>query len=154
MKPDESGILKSWSTVVSDAADRQRELFNDMVERIRDAGIPGSSSTGVGKERILCRHDRFGDCQLAIRVWAPGTHVIVSWQLLCRPSWFKRKYTEAVMGDPHALSLPRGADLRQEFTAWTDIVHSCVIAAVKQIDNELKAGPLIRRERADVFDDW
>ena len=154
MKPDENGTLKSWSAVLSDAADRQPELLDDIAARISDAGIPDSSASPVGKDRIVCRHARFADCQLVIRAWAPGTHIVVAWQLLCRPGWFKRKYTEAVAGDSYALSLPRGAGLRQEFTAWMDIIHGCVIASVKQIDNEIKTGHLIRRETTDALDDW
>lgn len=130
------------------------DLLEDIFDRIRGVEMSGSTCTLSGEEFLVCRNARFRDCVMGIRVWASGTHVTVSWQLACRPGWFKRLYIEAVTGDQYALSLPRGAHRLQEFVSWHEIIHHCVAAAVRQLENELKGSFEVRRERIDVFDDW
>ena len=63
MKPDEHGVLKSWSTVLSNAEDYQIDLLEDICDRIESVEMPvarkGTNRWYAHTERSVIVRSRF-----------------------------------------------------------------------------------------------
>ena len=150
MRAGINDILKVWSTVIPDGMDHSEDLLQDIYDRMELVEARNISLLVAG-DTIISENRRFSEYQIIVRVWLSGTHICVSLSAVCRPGWFKRLYSRLVAGDPNELYLLTDMEQQQEFSAWYQVVESCVRTSVKQLEDRLSGTGEIQRDHPGIW---
>jgi len=165
----EETILNQWSSLVDDAAGHATELVADIKARLQAAEIPGGCNwtfdevksqgwfSKVRRDFLIIRLEEFSDYRQYVGVRPYGRYLDACRFLTCEPGFFKKKIAEKLAGEGNfmALSGPKNILIEQDLTAWTTVVHHCVLDAVYALVKQLGQDPSgIRRDSKGMLEIW
>ena len=162
MKPDHNGIIQTWARVIPAAFEYDDELMDEIYERIEAIEIPGAyceyqtipssqRQSRTDTQYLNCKHQRFSEFDITIRVWATGSSLNASWYLRCRPAFIRALFANHFKDDIYAFSLPRSILDQQELASWSEITLTCIKTATKELTEKLEAPPHHLRPHGRVW---
>jgi hypothetical protein len=145
-------ILESWSTIIMNAHGNADQLYTETEKLVEAIDIPGANIDNViirpswlkglfGVERKYMRvtNESLKDYRIIINARDYGKCLDISWYLTCEPGFFKKALSNALTKGEESKAISFNLDLfqRQDLSAFTTVVHRCVLNGVDQLMSKL-----------------